>query len=101
MGRLAVGRPARRRPRHPRRVVAPVLGTPGGFAVPLILLGLLLSHMARTNQEVPRYTGWVLAAWVALAAWILEPSGFPLGLIPAALLILAPHHQSSPEPGTT
>ncbi|MCX5130260.1 DUF6463 family protein [Streptomyces sp. NBC_00347] len=74
---------------------------PGGFAVPLILLGLLLSHMARTNQEVPRYTGWVLAAWVALAAWILEPSGFPLGLIPAALLILAPHHQSSPEPGTT
>ncbi|MGW1772682.1 DUF6463 family protein [Streptomyces sp. NPDC002104] len=62
---------------------------PGGFAVPLILLGLLLSRMARTGQDVPRYVGWVLAGWVVLAAWILGPSGFPLGLVPAALLILA------------
>lgn len=62
---------------------------PGGFAVPLILLGLLLSRMARTGQEVPRYVGWVLAGWVVLAGWILGPSGFPLGLVPAVLLILA------------
>ncbi|MEU8462403.1 DUF6463 family protein [Streptomyces sp. NPDC029003] len=62
---------------------------PGGFAVPLILLGLLLSRMARTGHEVPRYVGWVLAGWVVLAGWILEPSGFPLGLVPAMLLILA------------
>lgn len=62
---------------------------PGGFAVPLILLGLLLARMARTGQEVPRYVGWVLAGWVALDGWILAPSGFPLGLVPAALLILA------------
>lgn len=48
---------------------------PGGFAVPLILLGLLLSRMARTGQEVPRYVGWVLAGWVVLAGWILGPSG--------------------------
>ncbi|MER5808505.1 DUF6463 family protein [Streptomyces sp. NPDC002033] len=62
---------------------------PGGFAVPLILLGLLLSRMARTGQEVPRYVGWALAGWVVPAGWILEPSGFLLGLVPAVLLILA------------
>ncbi|MFJ7266321.1 DUF6463 family protein [Streptomyces sp. NPDC099050] len=62
---------------------------PGGFAVPLILLGLLLSRMARTGQEVPRYVGWALAGWVVLAGWILGPSGFPLGLVPAVLLIVA------------
>lgn len=62
---------------------------PGGFVVPLVLLGLLLSRMARTGQEVPRYVGWALGGWVVLAGWILGPSGFPLGLVPAGLLILA------------
>ncbi|MFD7030145.1 DUF6463 family protein [Streptomyces sp. NPDC059917] len=62
---------------------------PGSFAVPLVLLGLLVSRMARTGQEVPRYLGWVVGAWVLVGAWILEPSGFPLGLVPAALLLLA------------
>ncbi|WP_329404275.1 DUF6463 family protein [Streptomyces melanogenes] len=62
---------------------------PGGFSVPLILLGLLLSRMARTGQQVPRYVGWTLAGWVVLAGWILGLSGFPLGLVPAVLLILA------------
>ncbi|MEV6957299.1 DUF6463 family protein [Streptomyces sp. NPDC051183] len=62
---------------------------PGGFVIPLLLLGLLLSHMARTDQKVPPYVGWAIAAWVLPAAWILGPSGFLLGLVPAALLILA------------
>lgn len=62
---------------------------PGGFSVPLILLGLLLSRMARTGQQVPRYVGWTLAGWVVLAGWILGLSGFPLGLVPAVLLVLA------------
>ncbi|WP_407839284.1 DUF6463 family protein [Streptomyces sp. DSM 116496] len=68
---------------------------PGSFAVPLILLGLLVVRMARTGQEVPRYLGWTLAAWVLLCGWILEPSGFPLGLVPTALLLLA--HRARPE----
>ncbi|MGW6708376.1 DUF6463 family protein [Streptomyces sp. NPDC054956] len=62
---------------------------PGSFAVPLILLGLLVVRMARADQEIPRYLGWTLAAWVLLCGWILEPSGFPLGLAPVALLLLA------------
>lgn len=62
---------------------------PGSFAVPLILLGLLVARMARTGQEIPRYLGWTVGAWVLLGAWILEPSGFPLGLIPTTLLLLA------------
>ncbi|MFE4259726.1 DUF6463 family protein [Streptomyces sp. NPDC056883] len=68
---------------------------PGSFAVPLILLGLLVVRMARTGQEIPRYLGWTLAAWVLLCGWILEPSGFPLGLAPTALLLLA--HRARPE----
>ncbi|MFI8502141.1 DUF6463 family protein [Streptomyces sp. NPDC085524] len=70
---------------------------PGSFAVPLILLGLLLARMARTGQEVPRYVPWTLAAWVLLSGWILEPAGFPLGLIPVTLLLLA-HRETAPKP---
>lgn len=62
---------------------------PGSLAVPLILLGLLVTRMARTGQEIPRYAGWALGAWVLLSAWILGPSGFVLGLVPAVLLVLA------------
>lgn len=67
---------------------------PGSFTVPLILLGLLLVRMARTGQEVPRYVPWTLAAWVLVGGWILVPSGFPLGLVPATLLLLA--HRARP-----
>lgn len=69
---------------------------PGSFAVPLILLGLLLARTARTGQEVPRYVTWTLAGWVLLSGWILEPSGFPLGLIPVTLLFLA-HRANRPR----
>ncbi|MEV7521665.1 DUF6463 family protein [Streptomyces sp. NPDC091371] len=67
---------------------------PGSFAVPLILLGLLLVRMARTGQQVPRYVAVTLTAWVLLSGWILVPSGFPLGLVPAVLLLLA--HRARP-----
>ncbi|MFJ7271110.1 DUF6463 family protein [Streptomyces sp. NPDC099050] len=62
---------------------------PGSLAVPLILLGLLVTRMARAGQGIPRYAGWILGAWVLVSAWILGPSGFVLGLVPAVLLILA------------
>ncbi|MFE3288158.1 hypothetical protein ACFXJJ_34345, partial [Streptomyces sp. NPDC059233] len=38
----------------------------------------------------------LLAAWVLLGGRILEPSGFPLGLIPVALLFLA-HRANQPK----
>ncbi|MFD0353354.1 DUF6463 family protein [Streptomyces sp. NPDC127110] len=62
---------------------------PGSFAVPLVLLGLLVIRMTRTGQEVPGYLGWTLGAWVLVCGWILAPSGFPLGLVPVGLLLLA------------
>lgn len=72
---------------------------PGSFAVPLILLGLLVTRMARTGQEIPRHLGWSLGAWVLLCAWILEPSGFLLGLVPVTLLLLA--RRASSRHGST
>jgi hypothetical protein len=62
---------------------------PGSFALPLILLGLLISGHAHAGRPVPVYLGWTLGAWVLLGSLILEPSGFPLGIVPTALLIAA------------
>ncbi|CAM5377703.1 Integral membrane protein OS=Streptomyces lavendulae subsp. lavendulae OX=58340 GN=SLAV_03615 PE=4 SV=1 [Streptomyces lavendulae subsp. lavendulae] len=76
---------------------------PGSFAVPLILLGLLVSRMARTGQEPPGYLAWTPAARVLLCTAVLEPSGFPLGIVPVALLLLARRHRGSATrtaPGT-
>ncbi|MFG2877545.1 DUF6463 family protein [Streptomyces sp. NPDC048337] len=73
-------------------------GLPGSFAVPLILLGLLVVRMARTGQEIPRHLGWALGAWVLAGGWILEPSGFALGLVPVTLLLLAQRAARRDEP---
>ncbi|MFI6869153.1 DUF6463 family protein [Nocardia sp. NPDC050406] len=62
---------------------------PGGFAAPLIVLGLLITRLARAGRAVPAYVGWTLTAWVVLCALILMPSGFLLGLIPAGMLLTA------------
>ncbi|MDT3395885.1 DUF6463 family protein [Streptomyces sp. B1866] len=57
------------------------------FAVPLLLLGALVTHLARRGVVVPQSIGWGLAAWCAAGAAILEPAPLLLGLVPAALLI--------------
>ncbi|MEO3804207.1 DUF6463 family protein [Nonomuraea sp. B1E8] len=62
---------------------------PGGFVVVLVLLGLLVSRMGRQGQRVPAYVGWAMLGWVALAVFLIGPSGFLGGLIPAGLLIAA------------
>lgn len=61
----------------------------GSFAVPLILLGALVSVLVGADLAVPGFVGYGLGVWVVLCSVILEPTGFPLGLIPAALLIRA------------
>ncbi len=63
--------------------------TVGSFAIPLMVMGALLSWMAARGQRVPAFVGWALAAWVLVCTFIMEPSGFPLGFIPAGLLIAA------------
>ncbi|WP_162802000.1 DUF6463 family protein [Ornithinimicrobium murale] len=60
---------------------------PGGFVVPLAMLGLLLVDAGRRGREVARHVGWVLLGWVLICFWIVGPSGFLLGLVPAALLL--------------
>lgn len=71
---------------------------PGSFAVPLILFGLVAIRLGRQGQILPAYVGWVLGAWVVLGAVILEPSGFPLGLIPTALFVAANAAGTRAEP---
>ncbi|MCP3819667.1 DUF6463 family protein [Streptomyces sp. A3M-1-3] len=57
------------------------------FAVPLLLLGLLITQLARRGVVVPQSIGWGLALWCVVGAAILEPTPLVLGLVPAALLI--------------
>ena len=67
----------------------------GSFAVPLLLLGLVTVSVTRLGFPLPRYVGWIVLAWVLLASALMEPNGFPLGLIPSILLIVAGRKASS------
>ncbi|GAA3443371.1 hypothetical protein GCM10018955_28090 [Planomonospora venezuelensis] len=69
--------------------VATFWALPGGFAVVLMLLGLLVARAGGQGQRVPGYVGWVLLAWAALAVSLIGPSGFLLAVVPAGLLIAA------------
>ncbi|MBX9400315.1 DUF6463 family protein [Lysobacter sp. BMK333-48F3] len=60
----------------------------GGPALPLIVLGALLLHLERRGVPIPAFVGAALAAWAALAALVMQPSGFPL-LVAIALMLLA------------
>lgn len=62
---------------------------PGSFMVPLLLLGLLIIRAARIRDRLPNYLAWVLLLWVLVSSLLLEPSGFPLGLIPSIMLMVA------------
>ncbi|GAA4917985.1 DUF6463 family protein [Stackebrandtia albiflava] len=62
---------------------------PGGFVVTLALLGLMVLRDARAGAAVPGYFGPVIAVWCLACTWLIGPSGFLSGLVPAALLIVA------------
>ncbi len=61
----------------------------GSFAAPLVLLSALLLRLVRTDVPIPGFIGYGLAIWLLICSVVLEPSGFPLGLIPAGMLIIA------------
>ena len=71
---------------------------PGGFAVPVGLLGLLVRRQARQGTPPPAYLGWGLGAWALLASLITEPSGFPVALVPAGMLVVAARRARRGEP---
>ncbi|MEU1999574.1 DUF6463 family protein [Nocardia gamkensis] len=69
---------------------------PGCFAVPLILLGLLIWHLAGRGVPVPAGIGWGLAAWCALGGVLLVPSPFFVGMIAGVLVIVAARKNDRP-----
>lgn len=62
---------------------------PGGFAVPLVLLGCLVWRLAQRDGAVPAGIGWALATWCVLNGSLLGPSPFFAGIVPGALIVLA------------
>ncbi|MCO1654087.1 DUF6463 family protein [Pseudonocardia humida] len=50
--------------------------TPGSFGVPLLLLGSLVTRLARRGERVPGWLGWGVAAWAVLLGML---GGFDLG----------------------
>lgn len=64
-------------------------GGPGSFAVPLVLLGCLIWHLARRGIAVPAGIGWGLAAWSLVCGILLVPSPYFVLVVSGALIILA------------
>ncbi|MFI6734738.1 DUF6463 family protein [Nonomuraea sp. NPDC050451] len=62
---------------------------PGSFAVPLILLGCLIWHLAGRGVAVPAGLGWGVAAWCVLGGVLLVPSPFFAGTVSGALIVVA------------
>jgi hypothetical protein len=69
---------------------------PGGFAVPLILLGCLTWHLAGRGVAVPGRLGWAIAVWCLVGGVLLVPSPFFAGIIAGALIILAARKRTRP-----
>jgi hypothetical protein len=67
--------------------------TIGSFAIPTFLLGCLIVQMERQGFRVPEYLGWAILGWMVLAALIIEPSGFPVGVIVAVCLVIGIRRQ--------
>lgn len=68
---------------------------PGSFAVPLILLGCLIWHLAGRGVAVPAGFGWAVAVWSAVGGVLLVPSPYFAGVIAGALVIAAARNDSS------
>ncbi|GAA4973791.1 hypothetical protein HD597_005179 [Nonomuraea thailandensis] len=67
---------------------------PGSFAVPLVLLGCLVWHLAGRGVAVPAGIGWGLAAWCLVGGVLLVPSPYFAGTVAGALIIVADRRAS-------
>jgi len=68
---------------------------PGSFAVPLVLLGCLIWHLAGRGVSVPAGFGWAVAVWSAVGGILLVPSPYFAGVVAGALVIAAAGNDSS------
>ena len=62
---------------------------PGSFAVPLVLLGCMVWHLAGRGVAVPAWLGWAVAVWSAIGGVLLVPSPYFAGVVAGALVIAA------------
>ena len=62
---------------------------PGGFVVPMALLGGIVIHLGRARRPVPGYTGVALLLWALACVGLIGVSGFITAVAPAILLVLA------------
>jgi hypothetical protein len=62
---------------------------PGSFAVPLVVLGCLVRHLAGRGVAVPAWVGWAVAVWSALGGVLLVPSPYFAGVVAGVLVISA------------
>lgn len=67
--------------------------TLGSFAVPTILLGILLLRLEADRIAIPASIGWLFAAWQLLCSVVMEPAGFVLGLLVAIALLAGLYRQ--------
>jgi hypothetical protein len=91
-------------PEHTVEELATVAAFWGGFAsfaVPLVLLGCLVWHLAGRGVPVPAWVGWGLSVWCAFGGIVLVPSPFFLGVVPGVLIVLAAHRDREPAASAT
>ncbi|THV30008.1 hypothetical protein [Glycomyces paridis] len=69
--------------------IATFWALPGGLAVPVILLGLLMIRFGRQRQAIGLWFPVALLAWVSFCVWLIGPSGFMLVSVPVVLLVVA------------
>jgi len=63
--------------------------TIGSFGAPVTILGMLLVWLGRHGIVPPRWMAWTLVTWSAIAAVILEPAPWVVGLGAGGLLLSA------------
>jgi hypothetical protein len=61
--------------------------TPGSFAVPLLVLGILVVFSVTEGHRVPGALGWILAAWGVVGASLMPISGAWLFIVVGALFV--------------
>lgn len=70
------------------------------FAVPSIILGAMVIGMVRRGQRVPLYVGWGLLAWSTICSLVMEPSGFPAGIVLSGIMLVGLYRQPRPAPAS-